>query len=178
MSLLDLGYGTGTNGTATQASIRDRIMDLLEAFDPQTEIRVKLRRHRNEDDGDFLAWCESNPTACFRRFQVDDESYAGPESSNTDVDMRETIMRISVAYPHGQRFGNAGATARRTVIEQDFGEIEKLVGIYARAWYFNSHDCTPLGIGEPQFTIERGNGFDILSMSARFSYYRYVQSIA
>lgn len=173
-----LGYDLGTSGTATQSTIRDRILDLIEALDPISETRSKFRRHRNEGDGEFQTWCDSYQTACLRRFQVEDFSLAGPSYSNTDVDMRECEMVISVAYPQTQRFGEGAALSRRTVIEQDFGEIEKLMGIYGRAWFFSEHDCTPLGLGEPQFDIQKNDGYDLLVIRARFSYYRSVTPVA
>lgn len=176
MSLLDLGFALGPSGVATQGTIRDRIFDLLEALDLVTETRTKLRRYRNEGDGEFTTWCEAHTSACLRRFQVEDFSVGGPQSSNVDTDMRWCEMVITVAYPHGQRFGDQGATARRTVIEQDFGEIEKLVGIYGRGWFFHSHDCTPLGLGEPQFEIQKNAGFDLLVIRAQFSYWRAVDA--
>lgn len=174
----ELGYALGIAGTATQATIRDRIYDLLEAFDPTTESRTHLRRSQNQDAGDFVAECEAHPAGCLRRFQVEDSADTGAEYSNTDADMRHTIMTIRVAYPHSQRFGQGGSMSRRAVMEQDFGEIEKFVGIYGRGWFFSTHDCTPLGVLEPQFEVERNATFDMLVIRARFSYWREVTPIA
>lgn len=178
MSILpfELGYGLGIAGAATQAAIRDRIHALLEGYDPLWDTKTKLRRYRNEGNGNFTTWAEANPAGALRRFQVRaDGQEDPPESSNTDYDLRHVTFEIRIAYPHTGRYGADGALDRDDVMDQDFGEIEKLVGIYARAWYFGTHDCTPLGAPSGSMkSVEIGTSVDFLVLTARFSYYREV----
>ncbi len=163
--------------TATVAAIRDRAHDVLETLELPHESRTRLRRYRNEGDGNFQTWAESNPSGCLRRFQIrSDGTEQPPEVSNTDVDMRHVTLVVRVAYPHSQRYGVDGALDRDDVIDADFGEIEKVVGIYGRQFYSGSHDCTPLGIVDGR-EMEIGTSVDFLVLRARFSYYRSVRPL-
>lgn len=172
----ELGFALGGAGVVTQATIRDRIHTLLEALDLPWDVRTRLRRYRNEGDGDFTTWAEANAAGALRRLQVRaDGTEDPPEVSNTDSDMRHCTFIVRVAYPQSGRYGTDGALDRDDVMDQDFGEIEKMIGIYGRGWFFSTHDCTPLGALKE---TEVGAGVDFLIVRARFSYYRSVDPVA
>lgn len=157
---------------STAAAIRDRITALITAATPTFDSRTKFRASQNIGSANFLAEAASNPTGAFRRFQVrDDGTEEPPEVSNTDTDMRHVTYEIRVAYPQTQRYGKDGALDRDDVIDQDWGKLERLVGIYARANYSGTNDCTPLGATRE---TEIGESVDFLVIRARFSYYRAV----
>lgn len=159
-------------GTSTAAAIRDRITAILSAATPTTDPRSVFRAFRNEGAANFTEWCEANPAGCLRRFQIrDDGTEEPPEVSNTDVDLRHVTYVLRVAYPQSGRFGKDGALDRDDVIDQDWGLIERLIGIYGRAQFFSSHDCTPLGATRE---VEIGIAAHQLVVRARFSYYRLV----
>lgn len=172
----ELGFALGGTGVATQATIRDRIHDLLEALILPWDTKTHLRRYRNEGDGNFQNWAEANPAGALRRFQVRaDGTEDPPEVSNTDYDMRHVTFVVRVAYPQTGRYGADGALDRDDVMDQDFGEIEKMIGIYGRGWFFGTFDATPLGLTK---STEIGASVDFLVLTARFSYYREVNEIA
>ncbi len=161
---------------STAAAIRDRIRSLIEALTPTSDAGVKFRSYRNEGSADFVDWAEKNPAAALRRFQArDNGSEDPPEVSNADTDMRHVTYAILIAYPHTARHGADQALDRDDVMHEDFKKIEQAIGIYGRANFSSTHDCTPLGNeGAPMKEIERGNACDFLRITARFSYYATV----
>ena len=78
---------------------------------------------------------------------------------------------FAIAYPHTARYGADQAMDRDDVIDQDWGAINSKVGIYSRASYSSTHDCTPLGATH---TVERGTSCDFLRIEMRLSHYRTV----
>lgn len=156
----------------TAAAIRDRITQLIAAQAPTTDQRSPFRAFRNEGTADFASWAEANAAGCLRRFQVrDDGTEEPPEVSNADTDMRHITYVVRIAYPQTGRFGKDQALDRDDVIDEDWGKIERILGIYARANYGDDADCTPLGATRE---TEIGQSVDFLVVRARFSYYRAV----
>lgn len=159
---------------STAAAIRDRVRTLIEALLPTQLSADKLRSSRNEVGADFQDWAEKNPTSALRRFQArDDGEEDPPEVSNTDTDLRHFSIVVLVAYPQNARYGADQAMDRDDAMDSDWGLINGLggIGIYGRANFFGSHDCTPLGAVKTRI---RGAGVDFLEIRARFSYYRDV----
>jgi len=157
---------------STQAAIRDRVRVLIEALTPTTLSADKFRSSRNEAGADFQAWAEANPAAALRRFQARfDGSEEPPEVSNTDTDLRHATMVILVAYPHTARYGADQAMDRDDCIDQDWGLINGKVGIYSRAQYSSTHDCTPLGATHE---VIRGASVDFLEVRMLLSHFRLV----
>lgn len=157
---------------STAAAIRDRITALIASLTPQADERTPFRAHRNEGRADFTAWAEANAAGAHRRFQVrNDGTEEPPEVSNTDVDMRHITFVVRIAYPQTGRWGKDGALDRDDVIDLDWGQLERVVGIYSRSNYGDSADCTPLGATRE---TEVGESVDFLIVRARFSYYRAV----
>ncbi len=156
----------------TQAAIRDRVRSLIEALTPTILAADRFRSYRNEGNGDFQTWAESIPSAALRRFQARfDGGEEPPEVSDTLTDMRHATMIIIVAYPHTARYGADQALDRDDAIDSDWGLLNGKLGIYSRASYSGTYDCTPLGA---EREVIRGTSCDFLEVRARFSYYRTV----
>lgn len=154
---------------STAAAIRDRITALISAILPTADERTPFRAHRNEGRADFTAWAEANAAGAHRRFQVrDDGLEEPPEVTNTDVDMRHVTFVVRIAYPQTGRWGKDGALDRDDVIAQDWRKINRSIGIYGRANFTGSYDCTPLGADRE---MELGDAVDFLIVRARFSFY-------
>lgn len=161
---------------STAAAIRDRVRTLIEALLPTQLSADKLRSSRNEAGADFQDWAEKNPTSALRRFQArDDGEEDPPEVSNTDIDLRHFSIVVLVAYPQNARYGADQAMDRDDAMDTDWGLINRAIGIYGRANFSGSYDCTPLGAVKTRI---RGAGVDFLEIRARFSYYRQVQDLA
>lgn len=157
---------------STAAAIRDRITTVISAIVPTFDERTQFRPSQNVARADFTAWAEQNAAGCLRRFQVrDDGTEEPPEVSNTDIDLRHITYVIRIAYPQTQRYGKDAALDRDDVIDQDWGKLNRALGIYGRANFTGSYDCTPLGATRE---TEIGDTVDILVVRARFSYYRRV----
>jgi len=154
---------------ATAEAIRDRIYTLIESIAP-TSLPDKFRRYRNEDGADFQEWAESKPTAAFRRFQVretgDDEP---PSVSIVTQEMVRVRFAIAIAYPQTHRYGSGNAMDRDDVINQDWLKINYAIGLYGRANFSSTNDCTPLGAVK---TRESGGTMDYLVVTADYEYLR------
>lgn len=156
--------------TATPETIRNRIAALLEALTPTSLSGDKFRQSRDEAGADFVAWAEKNPGGCFRRFQVRASRLAlMPQVSNVDLAQLEEEFAIRVAYPQTHRFGGAAGRDRDDVIAEDLRKLNYTIGIYGRANFSSTHDCTPLGMPDDA-EIEYGTGVDFLVVRARFLY--------
>lgn len=130
--------------TATPETIRNRVAALIEALTPTSDSGTRFRQSRDEAAADFPTWAESAPTACLRRFQVRNPGSRGiPEVSNHDNSRHELELTIRVAYPNTHRFG--GGRDRDDVIDEDERRINYAIGIYGRANFSSTNDCTPLG---------------------------------
>lgn len=157
---------------STQPAILARITTLISDLTPTSDVGVPFRSSRNEGAAEFMAEWEAAPTAALRRFQaIDDGTEDPPEVSDTLVDLRHFTAIVLVAYPHTGRY--IDAIGRRRVIDEDWGKVNGTggIGIYSRAQFSGTHDCTPLGA---EREIVRGTSCDFLEVRARFSYYRAV----
>lgn len=155
---------------ATAEAIRDRIYTLVEAITPTSLTATKFLRHRNEGSADFDEWAEKNPAAALRRFQVrevgDDEP---PLVSSVTQERVRVRYAIRVAYPQTGRYGSANGMDRDDVINQDWLKLNYAIGIYGRAGFSSTNDCTPLGAVK---TRESGGKIDYLVVTADFEYVR------
>lgn len=155
---------------ATAEAIRDRVYALIEALTPTSLAADKFRRYRNEDGADFDAWAEKNPAAALRRFQVrevgDDEM---PLVSFVTQERVRVRYAIRVAYPQTHRYGAANGMDRDDVLNQDWLKLNYAIGIYGRAGFSSTNDCTPLGAVK---TRESGGKIDYLVVAADFEYVR------
>jgi hypothetical protein len=155
---------------ATAENIRDRIYTLIEALTPVSLTGDKFRRYRNELEADFDSWAEKNPAGALRRFQVrqmgDDEP---PDVSNTTEEQVEVEFAIRIAYPQSNRYGAANGMDRDDVMNEDWLRINFAVGVYGRANFSGTNDCTPLGGIKSR---EQGGKIDYLVVTARYRYQR------
>jgi hypothetical protein len=128
---------------ATIAAIRDRIAELIGAIVPAALSTDRFMPFANEEGASFLDWCESVPTAAFRRFQVRHEGTQNQtEVADGTVEGIATTFVISVCYPHDHRAGAEQAISRDELIEQDWQAINKAAGLYARGNFFDAHNST------------------------------------
>lgn len=142
---------------------------LVTALTPTLVSAVKFRHSQDEGDGDFPTWAESNPAGAFRRFQIRDSgSDEVPEVSQVDISQLEATMTLTVAYDHSKRAGGQGARDRDDCIDADWRLINRALGIYGRANFSSTHDCTPLGCRK---SIDRGQSCDFLVVEIRLMYY-------
>jgi hypothetical protein len=122
------------------ASIRDRIIALIEALTPTVLPSHRFRESRNEYGGDFMRWAEANPVAAFRRFQVRDTgAFFPPELSNTDLEWQFVTFEILVAYPHDHRAGRQNALDRDDAMAADELLIEDAVGLNGYLNFIDPH---------------------------------------
>lgn len=132
--------------TATIETIRDRIIALITALTPTSLTGDKFHVSRDESMADFRAMCESSPPGYLRRFQVDDDGTAdNPESTNVDAALQIVTFVVQVAYPNTHRYGAAAGRDRKDVIDEDWRKLNYACGIYGRANFSGTNDCTPLG---------------------------------
>lgn len=132
--------------TATVETIRDRIITLITALTPTSLSGDKFLVSRDESQADFRIASESAPAGCFRRFQVDDDGRDDlPEVSNTDIAQLRVSFTITIAYPNTHRYGVNAGRDRKDVIDEDWRKVNFSIGVYGRANFSSTHDCTPLG---------------------------------
>lgn len=154
--------------TATVETIRDRIITLIAALTPTSLTGDKFRVSRDESQADFRLASESAPAGCFRRFQVDDDGRDDlPEVSNTDTAQLRVTFTITVAYPNTHRYGAAAGRDRKDVIDEDWRKLNFAVGIYGRANFSGTNDCTPLGCRKE---IDKGEKVTYLVVTAEYLY--------
>jgi len=153
--------------TATPETIRNRIATLIEALTPTSDAATKFKQSRDEAAADFPAWCEANPAACLRRFQV---RYTGedepPEVSAVDNSLQRATFTILIAYPLTHRYGSG--RDRDDVMDEDWRKVNYSIGIYGRANFSSTHDCTPMGATR---SVERGEKVDMLVVKADVTFY-------
>lgn len=158
------------SNAATQETIRDRVIALIETLTPESLTSDKFRGYRNEDGVDFEEWAESHANAALRRFQVreigEDEP---PVVSNTQFETVELELRITIAYPQTHRYGAANGMDRDDAIAEDWKRINFAIGIYGRGNFSGTNDCTPLGAVKVR---EQGAKVDYLVVTARYQYQR------
>lgn len=135
--------------TATPETIRNRVAALIEALTPTSDSGTRFRQSRDEAAADFVAWAESAPTACLRRFQVRQSEIDQPQSSTVDVSQQRIRLTIRVAYPNNHRYGNG--RDRDDVLDEDWRKINRVVGVCG--WREIS-DFTPMGAAK---AVESGD---------------------
>lgn len=155
---------------ATAEAIRDRIKSLLESLTPSTDPRTKFRQYRNEEGADFEEWAEKNVPGAFRRFQIREVGDDELPATSSGIEERVRIRyEIRISYPQSHRYGAANAMDRDDVINQDWKQLNYTIGIYGRANFSSTHDCTPLGAVK---TRETGQKVDYLFVVVDFEYLR------
>lgn len=88
---------------------------------------VKLRAHDNRQD--FRSWCDANPQAAFRRFQIRDiGTVPGSEVYDAQQAWHVTEMECVVAYPRDYRYGSQALLDLSDVLWEDLNEIDNTIG--------------------------------------------------
>jgi hypothetical protein len=128
----------------TFPQIRDVMVQQLQALIPPSHSEQRFDLHRVEDD--FDAWVESQPTACFRRFElVSNLDYDIVGTTEGFVDTFRQSLTLSLAYPRQMaRYGAANRRALDDVIDQDFLLVEGAIGRRSNASW-------PQGLHSSQF---------------------------
>ncbi len=154
--------------TATIETIRDRIIALITAIQPTSLTGDRIRVSRDEDMADFRVASESKPPGCLRRCQWGDDGGADiPESTNVDTALQVVTFVVQVAYPNTHRYGAAAGRDRKDVIDEDWRRINYACGIYGRANFSGTNDCTPLGAVKE---VEKGEKVTYLVATIRMQY--------
>lgn len=155
---------------STPGAIRDRVIALVTALTPTDLAGDRFRVSRDTDDAAFRASCLAAPQACLRRFQVRQQGKRGtPVVSNVDVARHPLALTIIVAYPNTHRYGAAAGRDRDDVIDEDIRRLDYVCGIYGRANFSTTHDCTPLGLDDDP-EVETDGAVSFLVVVARYEY--------
>jgi hypothetical protein len=120
--------------TTTPEAIRDRILTVIEALSPASDVRVPFRRYRNEGGANFQAWADAHSTGARRRFQVRTRGLTQvPAVSDTLVEEHQLEVTITVAYPQTGRDGPNQALDRDDTADADQFQIDRAVGMLGKA---------------------------------------------
>jgi hypothetical protein len=165
------GSGVVVTGSGAQvASIRDRMIQVIESITPTVLVGNRFRAHRNEGKGDFVDFVLSNPGQALRRFQVRDIGTMGPPSvSNTDTEWRSVIFEVSVAYPQSARYGKDQALDRDDAIRADLYLLEQHLGPTGAVNFSGSYPAATY-LGDTS-NIVRAESVDVLVMTQTMGFY-------
>ena len=157
---------------ATAAAIRDRVHVLVEAITPTSHSGVKFLRVRNERDGKIEEWAAKNIPACLRRFQARQVQADEPPATSSVVEERVRLnLELRVCYAQDGRFGRDNALDRDDVINEDWKAINAALGVYGRANFSSTHDCTPM---PATMEMERVDGIDFMVVKLQYEYLRSI----
>lgn len=160
--------------TTTKSAIRDRMIAVISALVPSSLSDTLFVPYRNEDDGNIKPWCETNPAAALRRFQVrtvvDAAGYKPVAVSNSDLEENYGVFVVTVGYPKNARAGDVDGAAlgRDDLIDEDRRMIEKAIGLDGAANFTPATaDAT---YREHLPTIEAGSACDFLVIRQTMSF--------
>ncbi len=158
--------------TSTPEAIRDRMIAVIEALTPTSDVRVPYRRYRNEGGANFQGWAEKNPTAARRRFQVRTAGRTTtPAVSNTDIEQHEVEVTITLAYPQTGRDGPDQALDRDDTADVDQFQIDRACGMLGKANFFSPYPDATWIEGVPGERIE-GETCDFIELRYVMIYFR------
>lgn len=117
-------------GVTTAASIRDRMIAVIEDLSPTMMALPRFLAYQQEGNGDFFEWAQQQPASALRRFAVRTVGEASePLVSNTDVERVRQLFEIAVAYPQTGRYGAQLALDRDDCAEADRMLIRNAIGL-------------------------------------------------
>lgn len=125
----DESGNTDDNGvdTMTASSVRDELTTGVISLTADSLAHVKFRAHDNRQD--FRTWCNANPQAAFRRFQIRDVgTVAGSEVYDAQQTWHVTEMECVVAYPRDYRYGRDALIDLDEVLWEDLDDIDNAIG--------------------------------------------------
>lgn len=141
-------YPQLSNAT-TKEAIRDHIIALITAIDPDVMSGDRFRAYRNERGAKFVEAMEAAPAGALRRFQVRDTGQDEPPAvSSVDHERQLVTFQIQISYPQTGRYGADQALDRDDVMESDRKQLEQTVGLYGQANFVTPNpdagwrDCT------------------------------------
>lgn len=150
-------------------TVRDSQISDIHAITPTSHAGEPFRVHRTPQE--FEDWCEQNPAACFRRFElrkIFSDSF--PEVSNTDHEEEIAEQELVVAYPAIRTGSYKTPRDRDVLINEDKHALRKVVGITGYRNYSNAAI-----IGEDEITVEPlGEDVLLLMIPLTFAFYRTV----
>ncbi len=121
------------------------------------------------DEGNFRAWAESQPQACFRRFTVRYLSEDEPEVSNLDAEYRTVDAEIVVAYPGKlpARWGSENLRDMSDIMREDAISLNNAAG---HRGYSNITVAATIISSRPVYEGEDGDAvrFLVLPYTAKF----------
>jgi len=89
--------------------------------------QVKFRAHNNRQD--FRTWCDANPNAAFRRFQIRDVgTVSGSQIYDAQQAWHVTEFECVVAYPRDYRYGSQALLDLSDVLWEDLNELDNQIG--------------------------------------------------
>lgn len=159
--------------TTTIALIRDRASALITALTPTLLSGDRFQESRHEYGGDIRAWARAHVPGCLRRHSVRVlESFGTlPEVSNVNDEQVRRTLETVVCYGQTHRYGDQAALDRDDVIDSDWKQIDKAIGMYSRANFSagSAYDCCWVD-GERE--IERDDGVDFLVLRNTYLFYQ------
>ena len=157
---------------ASVSSLREHIINLIEAIHPAVLAGDRFRSYRNEGAGNFERWAEEDGKAnAWRRFQVrDDGSYRPPAVTNSDRELQDVWFDVLVAYPQNHRAGSLGALSRDDAMRSDQLLIETAIGVRGRSNFTAPYPIASWAEADETRRI-RGDGVDFLMIRQRMIFY-------
>lgn len=111
----------------TVASVRDELGAAVRNLTPDSLAHVKYRAHDNRQD--FRDWCNANPQAAFRKYQIRDVgSVAGGEVYDAQQTWHVTELECVVAYPRDYRYGTQALHDLSDVLWEDLNALDNAIG--------------------------------------------------
>lgn len=130
--------------TTTFASIRDQQVITIRAITPTRRAAKKFELYPGE--AEFSQWCELNPQACFRIFEISSPLDAiRPLVSNTDIVDTEQSMNVEIGYPLD--YGEVGANNQRELedlIDEDKWRVDQAIGLHGSPNYVDGQHMAEL----------------------------------
>lgn len=152
--------------TTTLAAVIDVMRTAVVAITPtfNSSVPFKDSSGKHSANVDFRDWCEQNPLASFRWFQIRRVSgITPPFVSNLDLEETEAEVQCTVAYPIDNRYGTDGAKEMDDVIAADSKLIHYEIGTPGYATIETAGDATVITLDR---SIEVGTAcaFGVVSL--------------
>lgn len=115
--------------TTTPDAIIVKMQSTVEALTPTSSERDKFKRHDQEVD--FRAWCDQNPTAAFRKFSILDLwEFDEPRISDLVNEEVWTTFEFVAAYPiqSAGKYGSRKAHSMQKVMSDDLHQVRHAIG--------------------------------------------------
>lgn len=164
--------------TTTIGAIRDQQVATIHGLTPrvfQTDIRFK------RDEGsfrDFRELARKAGSGAFRRFTINLPRGARGvamvgEASNKDVEVMEARGELLVAYPNlWAGYGDDGRLEQSDVIERDFDQIRRAIGINGGANYVGFPSSGQIACWVEECDVEDSDPVTFLTVPLRVRWFQ------